>query len=35
MQIMQVGRLIEVIIYIKYHLGPLIGDRGRLTEVAV
>ena len=27
---MQAGRLIEVIIYIKHHLGPLIG--GRLIE---
>ena len=32
---MQVVRLIEVIIYIKCHLGPHIGDRGRLMEVAV
>ena len=32
---MQVGRLIEVIIYTKHHLGPLIGGRGRLMEVAV
>ena len=29
---MQAGRLIEVIIYIKPHLGPLIGGRGRLME---
>ena len=31
---MQFGRLIEVIIYIKHHLGPLIGGRGRLMVVA-
>ena len=33
---MQVGRLTEVIIDIKYHLGPHIGGRrGHLMEVAV